>query len=272
MYSIESDVQFGLIIYPFIVPQVDLYYQEVSLALLRVLNNLEVDILVIEYFILPSRLPKLVKLIRVAALPHQPSSTINLDHKVVVGILSYSNIRLVAIITAIAVSSRLRAIVISSYVVGGGSGGGGGSIIIRVEEEVVLILRAITSVAIIIELEAIVRIILFVVIYILSLLASLILICLLYFPERVFASFTLRGVNELGGLTASIGLEEQDYSNVKLIVLGRIDILIPSLVLDEEEKQVIQSSYRLGFRRRIQLKLNLQRTINILYSEDQRSI
>jgi hypothetical protein len=34
-------------------------------------------------------------------------------------------------------------------------------------------------------------------------------------------------------------------------------MLIPSPVLDEEEKQVVQSGYRLGFGRYIQLKLDL---------------
>jgi hypothetical protein len=41
------------------------------------------------------------------------------------------------------------------------------------------------------------------------------------------------------------------------VVLGGIDMLIPSPVLDEEEKQVVRSGHGLGFGRRIQFKLDL---------------
>jgi hypothetical protein len=75
-------------------------------------------------------------------------------------------------------------------------------------------------------------------------------------------------VNKLSKATASIGLKEQDRGNIKLVVLSKIDMLIPSPVLDEEEKQVVQSGYRLGFGYHIQLKLDLQHTVNILYTED----
>jgi hypothetical protein len=142
---------------------VDLYRQDISLALLRVLNNPEADVLVVEC--LPSRLPKLVKLIRVAALPYRPSSTIDLDREAVVGVLGHGDISPIAIITTIAVGGVLYAFVIASYV----------DVVIRVEEEVVLMLRAIASVTIIVEVEAIVRI----------------LIYLIRFPKRVFAGFAL---------------------------------------------------------------------------------
>jgi hypothetical protein len=80
-------------------------------------------------------------------------------------------------------------------------------IIIRVKEEVVLILKAITSVVIIIKPEAIIYIVIFIVIYILSLLTSFIHIYLIHFLERVVTSFTLQGVNELGKSTINVGLE-----------------------------------------------------------------
>jgi len=56
------------------------------------------------------------------------------------------------------------------------------------------------------------------------------------FPKRVFAGFALRGVDELGGSTARVGLEQQDRSDVISVVLGGKDMLIPSPVLDEQEK------------------------------------
>ena len=130
------------------VPQVDLHRQEVSLTRLRVLDDPEADVLVTECFVLPSRLPKLVEL-RVAALPYRPSSTVDLDREAVVSILGHGDISPVAVVTAIAVGSRLRAFVVGSCVV----------IIVKVEEEIVLVLRAVTGVAIIIELETVVCIV-----------------------------------------------------------------------------------------------------------------
>jgi hypothetical protein len=84
-------------------------------------------------------------------------------------------------------------------------------------------------------------------------------------------------VNELGGPTASIGLEQQDRGYVISVVFDRIDIFIPSLVLDQEEKQVVRSGHGLGFGRCIQFDLTLSVplmyftwTISVLYKNGDR--
>jgi hypothetical protein len=181
IYSIKSNIRFELIIYSFIILQMDLYYQDILLILFRVPNNPEADILIIEYFILPSYLPNLIEFIRTTALLYRPSSTINLNYKVVINILGYSNISPITIITTITVGSLLYTFIICSYII----------IIIRIEKEIILIFRAITSITIIIKLEAVIRIILFIIIYTRYLLILFILICLISFPKRVFTSFAL---------------------------------------------------------------------------------
>jgi hypothetical protein len=60
---------------------------------------------------------------------------------------------------------------------------------------------------------------------------------------------------------------EQHYSgDVVTIVLGREDGFITGLVLDEHEKQVVRSSHGLGFRRGIQLKVDLECAVDVLQS------
>jgi hypothetical protein len=56
------------------------------------------------------------------------------------------------------------------------------------------------------------------------------------------------------------------------IVLGWNDMFIASPVLDEQEKQVVQSSHGLEFRRSIQFKLDLQRAVDVLRAKDEYAI
>ncbi len=49
-----------------------------------------------------------------------------------------------------------------------------------------------------------------------------------------------------------------------IVILGREDRFITGLVLDKHKKQVIQPGYGLRFRGSVQLKFNLEYTINIL--------
>jgi len=56
--SREGNIRFGLIIYTFVVLQVDHYGNKVSLSPLRVLHDLETDVLVTERFMLPFSRPR----------------------------------------------------------------------------------------------------------------------------------------------------------------------------------------------------------------------
>ena len=181
------------------VPQVDLYRQEVSLPLFRVLDDPKADVLVTERFALPYHLPGLGELARIAVLPYRPSSPVDHYRVVVVGVLRYSDIGPVATIAA---GALVRAFIGEAILVGG-------LVIVRVEDDVIVVLRTTTttSIAIIVVLQAIVSVSTFIVMCISSLSRPSMLNRLFYFPKRVFASFTLRGVDELGGSTARIGLE-----------------------------------------------------------------
>ena len=134
---------------------------------------------------------------------HPLSSTIDLDldREVVVSIIGHGNISLIIVVATIVVGSLLHTSI----------GGDGSvivvSIIVRVEEDIALILRAITSIVVIIKLKTVVRSTLFLIIDILSLLMSHILVQLIRLPKKVFTGFALQGVNELGGSTTSVGLE-----------------------------------------------------------------
>lgn len=90
-------------------------------------------------------LPGLVKLARIAILPHWPSSLVNLYQVAVISILYYNNISPVAAIAAIAAGALVCAFVKEAIPVGN-------FIIVRIKEEVIVILRATISIAIIIIL------------------------------------------------------------------------------------------------------------------------
>jgi hypothetical protein len=129
-----------------VVPQLNLHRQEVSLPLLRVLDDPKADVLVTECFAPPYRLPGLVKLARIAVLSHPPSSSVDLYRVAVVGVLRYSDIGPVAVIAAIAAGGLVCAFV-GEVILAGGL-----VVVVRVEEEVVVVLKATTSIAIIVVL------------------------------------------------------------------------------------------------------------------------
>jgi hypothetical protein len=80
-------------------------------------------------------------------------------------------------------------------------------VVIRVEEDVDVLLVAITSIAIIVVLQAVVSGDNFACMLISSLLTSFVLVGLVCFPKRVFAGFAHRRVDEVGRSTACVGLE-----------------------------------------------------------------
>ena len=163
-------------------------------TLLWVLDNPEIDVLITEYFVFPSYFPKLIELVHSIALLYPLSSTINLDldHKVVIGIISYSNISLIVVITIIVVGSLFRIFV---------------NVIIRVEENVILVFRTVISIVVIVKLKTIVCSTFFFIINILFLLILCIFVQLICFFKKVFTNFILREVNKFGGSIASIELE-----------------------------------------------------------------
>jgi hypothetical protein len=196
----SSNVRFGLVVYPFVVPQVDLHRQEVSLPRLRVLDNPKADVLVTECFAPWYRLLGLVELACIAVLPYRPTSPVDLYRVAVVGVLRHGDIGPVAAVAAIAAGALVRAFVGKVILAGG-------VVVIRVEEEVIVVLRATTGIAIIVVLQVIISVGTFVVMLISFLSRPPMLDGLFCFPKRVFAGFALRGVDELGGSTARVGLE-----------------------------------------------------------------
>lgn len=245
MHAFGSNIWFGPVIHPFMVPQVDLYRQEVLLPLLWVLDDPKADVLVTERFALPYRLPRLGELARIAVLPHRPSSPVDLYQVAVVSVLRHSDISPVATIATITAGALVHAFIREAILVGG-------LVVVRVKEDVIVILRTTTtSIAIIVILQAIVSVGTFVVMCLSSLSRPSMLDRLFCFPKRVFAGFALQGVDKLGRSTAYIGLEQQDRGDVMSVILGKKDVLIPSPVLDKQEKQVVWSSHGLGFGRSV---------------------
>ncbi|KAH7317389.1 hypothetical protein BKA65DRAFT_113734 [Rhexocercosporidium sp. MPI-PUGE-AT-0058] len=106
--------------------------------------------------------------------------------------------------SAIAVGALVCAFVIEANVV-----------IIRVEEDAIVVLRATTSIAIIVVLQAIVSVGTLVVMFISSLCRSSMLDSLFCFPKRVFAGFALRGADELGGSTARVRCKREGVHKEK---------------------------------------------------------
>jgi len=80
---------------------VDLHSQKVSLSPLRVLYDLETDVLVTERFVLPLRLLELARLGGVRLLAERLSTLVELGRVALVRVLCYSNICPVTIIAAI---------------------------------------------------------------------------------------------------------------------------------------------------------------------------
>jgi hypothetical protein len=143
---------------------VDLHHKKVSLPPLWILHYLKADILVTECFILPYRFPKLVKL-SVTILLYWLFKLVNLSIVAGVYVLRYSNLHLVGIVTAVAVSSLIY-ILVSSVV-----------IILKVT---VIVLRVIANVALI------------VIISIRCFLRGFTLVGIFCFSKGVLAGFALR--------------------------------------------------------------------------------
>jgi hypothetical protein len=133
---------------------VNFHRQEVSLSLLRILHYLEANVLIAEYFTRPFPFPELVNCGIIIALWFRSPKLVELSHVIIIKILYYYDIRLFGSITAIIIE------VVSILV----------NIIIRIKEAVDIAIvfkpRPILSGAIIIEIEASVIIIFFIIIYI----------------------------------------------------------------------------------------------------------
>ena len=96
MHAFGSNVRFKFIIHPFVMPQLNLHRQGISLLLFRILENPKTNVLVTKCFALPYRFSKLVELGRIVVLTHQLSNPIDLFRE-----------QLVSFVIAISVPSLL---------------------------------------------------------------------------------------------------------------------------------------------------------------------
>ena len=166
------------------IPQVNLYSQNVSLPLLRVLYNPETDILVIEYLILPLCLLELVRLHIVRVLLEGLFTLIQLGHVTLVRILHYSNIYPVTIITTIRIAVPVHIFVNSTIIT---------PIVLKIEEDIVIGSRIVANITVVIALRLVISISIAIIIIITMrrLPRVYLLTSLFSLTERVFTGFAL---------------------------------------------------------------------------------
>jgi hypothetical protein len=240
----EVDARLRLVIRALVVAETDLHRKKVSIPSLRILHYPQADILVAKCLELPHGLSKLVRILGLlfgSRRPYRRSQVVDLTHVAVGSTLGRRVIRTIRVILEVVVVAVTDEVavpivhdVVSSILAVPFSSGG------------------VTTINIVIVI-AIVAII--VVCSLLSVRMEVGVVSIL-FAERILETSASRCVNELSGPAASVGLEEHDRGKVKAIVLGREDGFITGPVLDEQEQQVVGSSHRFRFGRRVELELD----------------